>query len=1224
MAVNPTLNVRYPKLSRGQPSAISVVPNNEQPLMRSLVVLRPSAYAQARNVWPWVCARTTTNVNDKFTGKFYTARAGAAAGSSLLSIAVTPGLLTAAQYDLFVPNVADALGVCPEVTLPTLNEEYCGVPTFDLLTNATFRDQWNGLASGPNSWMVMLPAIATPVANAGSVSFDSAGAVIVQAPDTINRTQTMLPMWDTNDGPSLAAEYSGLVKRKFTYRASDFSALSAVRLCLFAVVAVTGRTLTLRIRDSNDVLISASTVVIPVRGIAGGAFAQGIGFVSEDLKGFLVDGQTYYLSMEPSQADVFSAPRAINYFLLFDQQQGFSRTSTYYCFRQSPVGFSTAITAANRHWGGGDLLAPIHFANVTNFIRPFREWCNARKDTIQSTGELRTKQKIEQDASRICAYNSDPDFIVGSQGVQPGDDIFLENTLTGVNSAELPTNCIGDRTLHLRAESNIGGASNRGGFSGAFISITFDVPTGLAPALGNLFDVGDFNPIGCVSTAAGGGTAPTVLLISNGAAIPKKFYGARQQVGGPSAGQPGGQIEDAGLPQPYPGEVPPPGNILVENHNPSPNQLGLTSAQIYTYVYTYRNCCTNKESNPSDTWTVDTTGAAPAAKVTISFSGITISGDDQICEICVYRTVGGGAFPALAKVGCFDPELTTTFVDTLGDSQLDFTADGLSLLNAPPPCVPYLVSLKRRIFGAGAIQIPNWAGTVSVQNGSKFVEGDFDVVWDRCLEGKYFRVIDDCREYQIQYVLPPTVGTSPAISRLQLYEEFSGNSEAGKLYVVCGDPNAVYYSEPEEPESWPVVNQIPVEPGDGDFITMLGSSYDRLIICKRTKTYTADYTEIPALEIVDPNRISPDIGSVGPRTFSQVESGSVWLADRGIAYFDGRGVQHLPVSDGISDIFIDPDSPLYMRRNRSGIVPEAVGINYPVRQQYWLGIPTIRSNRGFDVIIVWDYKENTVTLYEFCNQFLSMVVGKDQEGNPRVYLGDDKGFVWVADLGNTDGVGRPGNTGTVKGTVTDSEDTFSFEDEDATFIEGGIPALGGLSGAAGLSPFLDEVPMGMAGACVYFREPGVTEWTQRTVWAASKQRVYFTPPLAANLAVGSEYMLGPINFSATIKPTNMGMDSEQKRTIDLFVVHVPEAFDSRLKVEALADFADEDERAGAVRSDDTDVPGDRIFLMSNKKGRQNAPLGRIKHGYMGYRLTNFAPEEPIRIVNIVPTYEITP
>jgi hypothetical protein len=48
------------------------------------------------------------------------------------------------------------------------------------------------------------------------------------------------------------------------------------------------------------------------------------------------------------------------------------------------------------------------------------------------------------------------------------------------------------------------------------------------------------------------------------------------------------------------------------------------------------------------------------------------------------------------------------------------------------------------------------------------------------------------------------------------------------------------------------------------------------------------------------------------------------------------------------------------------------------------------------------------------------------------------------------------------------------------------------------------------------------------------------------------------------------------------------------------------------------------MLMSSPNGRQNVSIGRVKHAYMGYKLSNFAPEQPIRVLNVVPTFEETP
>jgi len=1224
---NTTLNVRYPKICRSHANEVSTVAVGPATAdARHVAFVRPRAYSNVQQVWPWVEGRAPNTIGAVWNGKLWVARTGTGPGLPVTSVAPTPGSGTGFQYNNFAVNTADILVSGQSVNQSSLVEYLSSVPLFDAMTAQAFRDIWNNATE--NQYLMLQFGAQRTDASAGDLVLGSAGISVVQAPDTVNRTVTQIPMWDTNDGTTATgADYEGSAidaiarMRRFRWKSSEFDGVTAVRIVAFVQLDVGAPTgsVVFKLKNNAGSDVFSQTCTIGTAVTNSGQVMGMVAFRSTDLKALLTDNEVYNVSINPSSAAYWaiSSPGRCLYIVLeVEQQSGFSRTTTVYTARQANSGYATTVPI-NTAVGGGDLFAPLYFANVANFVRPMRAWAMMRSDTGSGVNiQLRSRDEDKFESARTCNFDASPALLIGSGGPTHS---LVEINLDAASSLALPNGCIGDRSFYFKALGAYGGGgASDSGLSGVFLAISFDVPTGLAPSLGNLFAVGDFDPIGCVSTAAGGGT-PGILLIGNGAAIPKKFD--------PQAGV----IQDAGLPQPFVNHAPSPANRIVDNHNPSPGGLGLTAGAVYTYAYTFKNCCTGKESNPSVPFTVSTVGAVPAAKVTLGFAGMMIPSDSQICEICIYRTVANGAFPNLAKVGCFNPDVTTTFVDMLSDNQLDFINDFLSQLNNPPPCVPYLISHKRRIFGAGDIPLTNPAGTVSVQNGSKDVIGDFDVQWDRCLEGRYIQVQGDCRKYQIQFILPPSVGTSPAINGLRLYEEYEGPSAAGRLYTICGDANTVYYSEPEEPEYWPIVNQFPVEPGDGDFITMLGSSYDRIIIAKRTKTYVADYREIPATEIVDPARISPDIGCVGSRTFTQVENWSLWLADRGIALFDGRGVQHLPVSDGISDIFIDPDSPRYMRRNRNGLVPEAVAVNYPVRQQVWLGIPTIRSNRGFDCIIVWDYKEDTVTLYEFCNQFLSMIVAKDSEGNPKVYLGDDKGFVWVADTGHTDGVGTPGNTGSVRGFITSAADTFSFDDANATFVEGGIPGLGGLSGAAGLSPFLDEQPLGMAGACVYFRDPNGaftaadgSKWDQRTVWASTKQRVYYTPPSAAPIAAGTEYMLGPINWYATLKPSNLGKDSTQKRTIDLFLVHVPEEFDSVLKIEFLPDFSAVDERAGAISSDDTGIPGDRTMLMSSPKGRQNVSIGRVKHAYMGYKLSNFAPEQPIRVLNVVPTFEETP
>ena len=734
------------------------------------------------------------------------------------------------------------------------------------------------------------------------------------------------------------------------------------------------------------------------------------------------------------------------------------------------------------------------------------------------------------------------------------------------------------------------------------------VPQSEIPEIGDVFPLGEFNPEGCASTAAGLGD-PGVLVLTNGSTLPQKFN--------PAAGT----VEDAGIPAPFCDEPSP--SVLVDDTAASPVG-GLQPDAIYRYRYTFRNCCTNKESDPSDVdIEADTTGASPAAKVTLNFTNVRIPGDPQICEICIYRTEANGIFPVMAKVGCFDPETTSTFVDDLADSQLDFENDRLSTLNAPMPCVPIVAEFRNRLFGMGDIPDQTPAGTVSAVQGSDIVTGDEDVEWSRCMEGKYIQIAGCCRPFEIQCVMPPEEGTSPPLARLKLVEPYDCDSTTGAAYTICGRPNRLYYSEPEEAEYWPAINFIDVEVGDGDRLMGAVSNYDALVICKQRKTYVLRFNETPA-EVVCPDRISSDIGCIGPRTFAQVASGSVWLADRGIAHFDGRSVEMVPESVAFDSFFTDPDNPNYVRRDTLGRAIGAVGVFYPKRQQYLLLLPTVQTVRGANVMMVWDTQLRNITVYTFCQEFLSMTIGKDAEGNQRVLLGDANGFVWYFDIGNSDGVGTPGATGTVRGSVTaagidPSLGASYIEDENASFLEGGLPGLAGLSGVPGLSGAFAGDDLALAGVCVFYRPRGSlpdVPWSQRVVYAATATRLFTTPAFTDDAPDDTyEYMIGPIDFFAKFKPANFGDDDVLKRDWRQILVHEVEQVSSIVRVQLIPDFGEEDEEEGSIKAPDGTTGQGHTFDLSYVKGRQVRPTGRKLYNFEQVVISNFAPEQPVRLLN---------
>lgn len=1040
------------------------------------------------------------------------------------------------------------------------------------------------------------------------------GFSVVQAPQAVNKTCIYLP---ASFGWKLNLAISNVLGNQrvwlFPYRSADWDGAMSVHLLL----RQSQHSAAQQIGDFNiDVFTiqsqqqSASEVSRYTENFATGWTDQNLVGRSGDLLPSIQDGDNLGIKWDANTAPTAPAPRAWFEISL----ASFNRCRVFFS-----SGTGTALEVAFR---GGDpppdkfgpdeaLFDPQWFDNFPDDnildakVFGGLAHLNAGNDTAQ---RLILNADLEADipnsglnATVIPSISSTPNATLGYKLVF--DDVTANNPINFAGKRKLKTLYTG--TPWVLAPRDFPGMMG--------LSYSLFVPNREFLELGPVFDLGAFAPEGCAATSAGLGE-PGVLVITNGSSLPQKFN--------PTAAGTDAEIEDAGIPTPFEGEVP---QAIPDDSVCSPD--GGLEAGVYRYRYTFRNCCTGKESDPNpEDIEVDTTGSTPCAKVDFSFAGVKIPGDPQICEICLYRTLVGGDFPVMAKVGCFNPSETELFVDDTSDDALDFLNEGLSILNAPMPCVPIVVEFRNRLFGMGDIPNLTPEGTVSVVNGSDIVEGDFAVEWTRCLEGKFIQIEGDCRSYEILRVLPPEDGTSPALQRLKLVDVYEGVTATGQSYHLCGRPNRLYGSEPFEPEYWPAANFLDVEPGDGDRLMGAVSNFDSLVICKRRKTYVLRFNDNPFLEVFCPTRISSDIGCIGPRTFAQVESGSVWLGDRGIVLFDGRSVQHLPASDAMNDMFTDPENARYVRRDRNGRVIDAVGVFYPAREQYLLLVPTVQTDRGCNVMVVWDVKLDNITVLEFCQQFQSMVVGKDAEGNERVYVGDTDGFVWIMDIGYTDGVGLPNATGTVAGTVTaaGTDDDFGaafLDDASASFIEGGLPGAAGLSGVLGLSGAFSGLTgeLGLAGTCLYTRPAGSsydTPWTVRKIFAATSTRLYITPPWDADQpAVGDPYMIGAINFDCLFKPQNYGTDDPTKRDWRQVVVHEVEDFASEVRVDILPDFQFSDPEADTV-TDDAGVTGaGRTFLMDYAKGRQVRPVGRLVHSFMAVRIRNFAPEAPVRIVN---------
>lgn len=1033
------------------------------------------------------------------------------------------------------------------------------------------------------------------------------GVTVVQAPGANNQSVTIVPLTvGYINGAQMPADYASAASRGrlFRYVASRWDNIVSAHILTYCFwTGNPTRTFNVGLHYVSSYEPYATTLLYEETA-SDNASARASGdatlFRSQDVKSFLLDNQDHHVLYDNQNANSIDQPCS----WLEIIQEGYTLTECHHCggnqYRvdTTPSGYGSPATPP---------FDPTWYQSFPDDrIIDQKLFLALRHLSVVIDTEIRLYIDNDFTSDVIALASPSMAAINPSLGSTPTATAGMK-VLYQSSFSPNPINLAGQRKMIFGLV--VGTAAGQDDLIGtAELIYMLSVPSSEIPEIGNVFPVGEFNPEGCASTAAGLGD-PGVLVISNGSSIPKKFN--------PLANA----VEDAGIPAPFCNEQLP--SSVVDDTAASP--AGGLQAGIYRYRYTFRNCCTGKESDPNgEDIVVDTSGASPAAQVTLNFTGVRIPGDPQICEICVYRTVVDGAFPVMAKVGCFDPDVQSTFVDTVSDEALDFAGDPLSTLNAPPPCTPIVVEFRNRLAFMGDIPDLSPAGTVTVVQGSDIVLGSADVEWDRCMEGKYIQLEGDCRPYEILCIMPPEDGTSPAIQRLQLVEPYEGSDQTGALYTICGHPNRVWFSEPFEPEYVPASSFMDVEPGDGDRIMGAVSNFDSLLICKRRKSYVLRWRDNPVLEVPCPARVSSDVGCIAPRSFAQVESGSVWLSDRGLAIYDGRSVSMIPESSDFDIFFTDPDNANYVRRDALGRVIGAVGVYYPKRKQYLLLLPTVQTERGANLLMVWDTHLRNVTVHKFCQEFLSMTVGKDSDGNERVYVGDTNGFVWILDIGHTDGVGTPGQTGTVQGTISaagiDADLGVSFiEDENASFIQGGIPGLAGLSGVPGLSGAFDGSSLGLAGVCVFFRRAGAEldeEWESRYVFAAIATRLFVTPPLESGTDLtGYDYMLGPIDWRAEFKPTNYGDDDMLKRDWRQVVVHHPEEVSSLIRVQLIPDFQNSDPHEDEV-VDELDVPGaGRTFNMNFARGRQIRPVERKLYNFEQVVMTNFAPNSPVRILN---------
>jgi len=560
--------------------------------------------------------------------------------------------------------------------------------------------------------------------------------------------------------------------------------------------------------------------------------------------------------------------------------------------------------------------------------------------------------------------------------------------------------------------------------------------------------------------------------------------------------------------------------------------------------------------------------------VNINLAGLRID-SDEITGCRIYRTVAAGSWPALALVGVENVPFGI-FNDNVADGDLDFENEGLDVLAAVPVPKPFLVQHRERIFGWG--DIPYSVGQAGVANGNAVITPQNGAEWGFHLENKEFHAEGDGRAYVIEEY-------DPATGNLTLAENYAGATR-NTDYRICGDPDALIWTEPNVEYQWPGANTRPVGGKEGAKPAGLFSSRSGLICPKDTKHYELLYTTRPNYPPTGNSRVSvlsQQVGGLGHRTYRSVRGQVIGGCKRGI----------IRVGGGVDIISIDAEQWFVneIDLEATGTQQEAFAVEWSEQQQYILFFRS-KDNPwgvGCDKALVWNYMTGKFSYYRFMTAFLSGETMKDDDGKDTIVLGDIWGYIWQFPFANTDGAAEGS---TVTGTVTEYESGVGspgiciLTDDNASF-----PTYG----------------LGLAGVPVYVVE--LDQWV--IIAANTATQLFLEECFETAPAVGMTYHLGPIEFRYKTGWMDFGTIARVKYMDSVFVVH-EEDEGSQVRFRDYVDFSDQrrdlrDNRTG-------ENPG--VIDLGANNQEKKIQLGGQQFKHMAIEFVSFLPRNPVTIFDL--------
>jgi hypothetical protein len=537
--------------------------------------------------------------------------------------------------------------------------------------------------------------------------------------------------------------------------------------------------------------------------------------------------------------------------------------------------------------------------------------------------------------------------------------------------------------------------------------------------------------------------------------------------------------------------------------------------------------------------------------------------------------VGAGTWPALALVG-YQAAPFAVFNDNVADADLDFENEGLDILTAVPPPKPFIIQHRERLFGWG--DIPYSAGEAIVTNGNAVIVPAAGAVWGFHLENKEFHAEGDGRAYVIEEYDPVT-------GNLTLAENYAGVTRQTE-YRICGDPDALIWTEPNDERQWARANTRPVGGKESAKPSGLFSSRSGLICPKDRMVYSLYYTTRPNYPPAGNSRASihsKQVGGLSHRSWRSIQGQVIGGSKRGI----------IQVAGGVTLVSVDAEEWFLqtIALDSIGTQQEAFAVEWADHQQYILFFRSIYNPWGYgcDFALVWNYRTGKLSWYRFLTAFLCGENLKDDDGSDVIVLGDIWGYVWEFPYGNTDGAAEGA---TVTGTVTDYETGIGspgicvLTDENASF-----PTYG----------------LGLAGVPIYI--PAINEYV--IIAANTATQLFLEECFETNPRAGMTYHLGPIEFRYKTGWMDFGSIARVKYMPSAFLVH-EENDGSTVEFRQYLDFSD---NFRLIR-DGRENEDERIVDLGDNSHEQKVNVGGQQFKHLAIEFYRFLPRNPISLYDV--------